>query len=258
MKIEKLNDNQIRCTLNKEDLADREIKLSELAYGSDKAKQLFRDMMLQASTEVGFEANDIPLVIEAIPVSSDCIVLIVTKVEDPEELDTRFSKFSPTNISLDDADDSNGGSGSHREYHSAADILDFFKKISDELLPNKEDVENSIPEEHSDTVKTEAAPVKMTKVFVFDHLEDVCHYAQAVHTKYNGRNILYKDPKSETFYLVLTKGRTTPETFNKVCNIAIEYGRYLPTTDASIAHYNEHFKVMIRSKAIQKLANVKF
>ena len=38
MKIEKVNDHQIRCTLTKEDLADREIKLSELAYGKDKAK----------------------------------------------------------------------------------------------------------------------------------------------------------------------------------------------------------------------------
>ena len=42
MKIEKINDRQIRCTLTKEDLASREIKLSELAYGSDKAKALFQ------------------------------------------------------------------------------------------------------------------------------------------------------------------------------------------------------------------------
>ena len=33
--------------------------------------------------------------IEAIPASADSIVLIITKVEDPEELDTRFSKFTP-------------------------------------------------------------------------------------------------------------------------------------------------------------------
>ena len=57
MKIEKVNDHQIRCTLTKEDLADREIKLSELAYGTDKAKDLFRDMMQQASFEFGFEAE---------------------------------------------------------------------------------------------------------------------------------------------------------------------------------------------------------
>ena len=74
----------------------RQLKISELAYGSEKAKKLFQDMMQQASYEFGFEAEDIPLMIEAIPVSADCIVLIVTKVDDPEELDTRFSKFSPS------------------------------------------------------------------------------------------------------------------------------------------------------------------
>lgn len=94
MKIEKINENQIRCTLTKEDLIDRKIRLSELAYGSEKAKNLFRDMMQQAADDFGFEANNIPLMIEAIPVSSDSIILIITKVEDPEELDTRFSRFT--------------------------------------------------------------------------------------------------------------------------------------------------------------------
>ena len=55
MKIERLNENQIRCTLNKSDLASRQLKINELAYGSDKAKELFRDMMQQASYELGFE-----------------------------------------------------------------------------------------------------------------------------------------------------------------------------------------------------------
>ena len=74
MKIEKVNENQIRCTLTKEDLASRQIKLSELAYGTEKAKSLFRDMMQQANHEFGFEAEDIPLMIEAIPLSTDCLI----------------------------------------------------------------------------------------------------------------------------------------------------------------------------------------
>ena len=107
MKLERLSENQIRCTLNKADLADRELMLNELAYGTDKAKELFRDMMEQAADELGFEANDIPLMIEAIPISPDCLILIITKVEDPEELDTRFSRFSKyTDIEIDDDDES--------------------------------------------------------------------------------------------------------------------------------------------------------
>ncbi len=93
MKIEKLNDNQIRCTLTHDDLADRQIKISELVCGGEKAKSLFQDMMHQASDEFGFEADDTPLMIEAIPSASDSIVLIITKVDDPEALDSKFSKF---------------------------------------------------------------------------------------------------------------------------------------------------------------------
>ena len=81
--------------LNTRRSGNASVNLRELAYGSEKAKKLFRDMMQQAQIEFGFEADNIPLMIEAIPVSTESIILIITKVEDPEELDTRFSKFAP-------------------------------------------------------------------------------------------------------------------------------------------------------------------
>ena len=52
-------------------------------------------MIQKAYNEVGFEADDIPLMVEAIPLSNESVMLVITKIEDPEELDTRFSKFSP-------------------------------------------------------------------------------------------------------------------------------------------------------------------
>lgn len=125
MKIEKVNENQIRCTLTREDLASRELKISELAYGTEKAKSLFRDMMQQANFEFGFEAEDIPLMIEAIPLNADCIVLIITKVEDPEELDTRFSRFAPS-VTEDSDEDSDA--------NTADEVLDLFRRIQNEEL----------------------------------------------------------------------------------------------------------------------------
>ena len=120
MKIEKINENQIRCTLTKQDLENHQVRLSELAYGTDKAKRLFRDMMQQAQLQFGFEADNIPLMIEAIPVSTDSIILIITKVEDPEELDTRFSKFAPLKKSEQTAP---------LELDGADSIIDMFHKI---------------------------------------------------------------------------------------------------------------------------------
>lgn len=98
MKIEKINDNKIRCTLTSADLAERNLKLSELAYGTEKARSLFQDMMLEANQQFGFNVDNAPLMVEAVPVAPDSIVLIITRVEDPQELDTRFAKFAPSRI----------------------------------------------------------------------------------------------------------------------------------------------------------------
>ena len=118
MKIERINENQIRCTLSNFDLSVRNMNLGELAYGSEKARSLFREMIQRAANEVGFEAEDIPLMVEAIPMANESVMLIITKMEDPEELDTRFSKFSPA-----DDEDENGWGNLTAEVLEGADGL---------------------------------------------------------------------------------------------------------------------------------------
>ena len=96
MKIERVNENQIRCTLTSFDLKRPQPEPAGAGIRYGKGPNLFREMIQKASNEVGFEAEDIPLMVEAIPLSNESVMLIITKIEDPEELDTRFSKFSPS------------------------------------------------------------------------------------------------------------------------------------------------------------------
>jgi adapter protein MecA 1/2 len=143
VKIERVNENQIRCTLTKEDLENRQIKLSELAYGTEKARDLFRDMMQQANSEFGFEANNgIPLMVEAVPLSGGNIILMITKVEYPEELDTRFSKFTE----IEDFDVFGAAEKMEAKSQGVDDILDIFKKMHDEEKDEKKDEEINIKE----------------------------------------------------------------------------------------------------------------
>jgi len=95
VKIVKISDTQIKIILNQADLKHRDIKISELAYGSKKAQELFRDMMETAFEEHGFDASNVPLMIEAVPLSIDSIMIIVTKVDNPEEIDERISALRP-------------------------------------------------------------------------------------------------------------------------------------------------------------------
>ncbi len=245
MKLEKVNDNQIRCTLNKADLADRQLKISELAYGTEKAKDLFRDMMQQASYEFGFEAEDIPLMIEAIPLSADCIVLIITKVEDPEELDTRFSNFAPS-VHEDDSD-SSFEEMLQNFTEGAENVLDLFKRLKEETdkLTGKE---QSDKEDNSDDEGGE-----LCKVFSFGSLDEITRLAHVLSGFYIGRSSLYKDGRNGTYLLFVTKSSHTREDFNKVCNIASEYGEMENLTDVTIAYLEEHDGLIIKDDALQKL-----
>ena len=269
MKIEKVSENQIRCTLTKEDLIDRQLKLSELAYGSEKAKSLFRDMMQQASYEFGFEAEDIPLMIEAIPLSADCIILIITKVEDPEELDTRFSKFSPS------TDEDEAGTDTPYEPEGADVVLDLFQQITQkisekaaELAKNDEFIplpESLAPSKKKTTKKPEIAKrpeqrnpesQNLTKVYVFRNYDSISRLAKVLQGYYKGANSLYKNPKSGMYTMLINKSSHTPQEFNKICNVFSEYGtseKYLSTTEARL---KEHAQLLIADHALQVLAEI--
>lgn len=258
MKIERVNDHQIRCTLTKADLIDRELKISELAYGTEKAKTLFRDMMQQASFECGFEAENIPLMIEAIPLNSECIVLIITKVEDPEELDTRFSKFAP---SVHDTEEDDMEDVSDTYLEGADDVLDLFKRIHEgrfKDVPGTDtgntEVSSSLADLTENSSKSVSSDTDLATVFSFSHLNELARLAHILKNYYNGVNSLYKNEALDSYSLVLTKGSHTPEEFNKVSNIISEYGIAEKYSSASEAYLNEHCELLIADNALQSLA----
>ena len=250
MKIEKISDNQIRCTLNKSDLVDRELRISELAYGTEKAKALFRDMIQQAFYEFGFEVDDIPLMIEAIPVSSECLVLVITKVEEPDELDTRFSKFSSFNT-----DNSSDKEEDIDEDSYADEIINCFDQLDDSDVDEESsnEIVDSTPEADDDKTVVNVS-TNMTKVYSFKSLKEVIDLASVLASYYKGINTLYKNPLNSIYYLVISKSDHTPEEFNKICNIISEYGKVERSTYASSTYYAEHFEVITKDHALQILS----
>lgn len=268
MKIEKINDHQIRCTLTSDDLAERQLKISELAYGTEKAKELFHDMMEYAHEQLGFEAENIPLMIEAMPITPDSIVLLITKVEDPDELDTRFSKFTQekkTNSAMpSDLPDITG----------VDDILDLFQKLCESKLKKmaaKDSAGKASKEEKDglpvtgqapgDTVRQKeiqekaAAELNLIRQFTFPNLDAVISAAQGLNHCYTGNNTLYKDNR-QNYQLTVHQTDSSPELFNKVCNILSEYGKGRAFTPAGEAHLREHAEILVADDALQQLGNL--
>lgn len=265
MKIERISDNQIRCTLNKADLADRELLLNELAYGTEKAKALFRDMMQQASYELGFEAEDIPLMIEAIPVSPECLILVITKVDDPEELDTRFSKFSkPSDYNDDDLESEMEEVDEYIE--NSDSIQEMFSDIDDDLadlsvakdlsIGNLKALKSLTSKVDNEEDDASSSPVNIYKIYLFPNLSSITQAAGLVHPIYHGENTLYKNQVDNKYYLIVYKSDHKASEYNQTCNILSEYGHKIKNTYATCAYFDEHFQPIIKEHAIQVLSDI--
>ena len=140
MTIKRNSDNQISCTISASELAERSLELGDLSYGSKQAKSLVSEIMKIAKKEIGFSSDNLPLVVEAIPMENDDVMFIITKCEYPEELDARFSRFTP-------ADESEYPPVDHSEINmddTASNIFKHLETLANEM--NEEETETETEE----------------------------------------------------------------------------------------------------------------
>lgn len=273
MKIERISENQIRCTLSKHDLMERHLKISELAYGSEKAKELFRDMMEQANIDFGFDADDIPLMIEAIPTSRDSIVLVITKVDNPEEFDEKFSRFGIQEDDFDMDDDEETADEDDLEDSSVLDtpeIVNCFEQLhelieeaeskdpsndSHEFIPLHEALQNGRQKKKEAKKKKNENISDRIKVFSFLSLNPIIDAAHLVSPSYTGKNSVWKDETGNRYYLLLNRGNAR-SAFQTTCSVVSEFGREEIVTYATQDYFNEHFQIIIKDKALAQLAKL--
>ena len=90
MRLERLNYNKIKIFLTFDDLTERGLTKEDLWHDSQKVHQLFRDMMSEASDELGFEADG-PIAIEVYSLQAQGMVIIVTKDMIAQDEDEEFN-----------------------------------------------------------------------------------------------------------------------------------------------------------------------
>lgn len=243
MKIEKINENSISLVLQSEDLQNRNLKLADLSYGSEKAKNLLIEIMDLAKTQVGFNP-DAPLAVEAVPLKDGAIKLIVTKVFNPDELDARYSRFTPVK---------NNGVPLSIMQMLESTIDKFEEAIRQNNIKGINEVNNVEKLE----IKKELEPIA---IFEFDEIDKASDATKNVNN-FDYTSVFYKDEKNKKFYLVLSLKHSASQeqkaVFAKVCNTLAEYGtRIKGKTGMNQAYYEEHYKVIIKEDAVNKLCRL--
>jgi adapter protein MecA 1/2 len=78
--MERVSDTQMKFVLETFDLQERDIKINELNYQSDKTQRLFKEIMCLVQDEGEFVVDEAPLMFEAMRVGLDSLVVMVTKI----------------------------------------------------------------------------------------------------------------------------------------------------------------------------------
>jgi adapter protein MecA 1/2 len=123
MRLERLNYNKIKVFLTFDDLTERGLTKDDLWQDLPKVHQLFRDMMNEASDELGFEADG-PIAVEIFSLQAQGMVVIVTKGNNEEDLEEEFNdEYIQMQVTLDESNDI------FYEFQSLEDVISLCKQL---------------------------------------------------------------------------------------------------------------------------------
>ncbi|KRD89546.1 adaptor protein [Bacillus sp. Root147] len=128
MRLERLNYNKLKVFLTYDDLKERGLTKEDLWTDTFKVKQLFREMIEQASQELNFEPTN-SLSVEVFSLQAQGMVVFVTKQYEEEtsygEFDEdEFEDFIEMQVMLDESEDM------FFEFDSFEDVIQLTKCMS--------------------------------------------------------------------------------------------------------------------------------
>ncbi|WP_456278514.1 genetic competence negative regulator [Bacillus sp. AK128] len=124
MRLERLTYNKIKVFLTFDDLLERGLTKEDLWHDAPKVQELFRDMMDEASMELGFEADG-PIAVEVFSLQAQGMVVIVTKeaATDYDDSDEFLDEYIEMQVTLDESYDI------FYEFHSFEDVISLAKRM---------------------------------------------------------------------------------------------------------------------------------
>lgn len=122
MRLERINYNKIKIFLTFDDLEERGLTKEDLWKDSQKVHQLFRDMIDEASEELGFEVSG-SLAVEVYALQAQGMVVIVTSTND-ELLEEEFTDdYIEMQVTVDESNEL------FYEFHSFEHLIDLAKRL---------------------------------------------------------------------------------------------------------------------------------
>ena len=97
MKIEKISENKVKITLTIDELSQRHISIKDIEQDSNRAQDLFLDLLEESELNCDFVTDDSQLYVEASSDNENLFIVTITKIDYMPEISKYSSKkrYSP-------------------------------------------------------------------------------------------------------------------------------------------------------------------
>ena len=198
-------------------------------------------------------------------------------MDNPEEIENKFSRIGLPEIDdeyededFDEFDSDSDGEDKIKDLETVTEAFEQLHQLIEEVgererkkeedkgefVPLSESLKNKDKKETKSSKKKKAIPInEKIRVFSFASLNSIIGVARMISPDYTGKNSVWKDEDNNKYYLMLNRGMKKA-VFQSTCLLLSEFGKEENVTYASQDYYNEHYKLIIRDKAMEQLAKL--
>ncbi|MBE5861246.1 MAG: adaptor protein MecA [Lachnospiraceae bacterium] len=225
MKFERVDEKTIRCFISNEELEDYQIDYKDFVLRSEKAREVVRDIITQASEEVGYKPPKFAFDMSIMMLPEQGLVLT-------------FSESDPLM-------DKDGGR-----------LMEYLKEMKNAFMnaatKKGENQQNAPTETGAKKGKDAEQPVQPEEgIFEFRNLADVMELASVVPKTLRVHSELYR--MKDRYYLYLQKGTAAYQRYSKLCIQAMEFAEIYGANQQKLLFVKEHGECLIADGALRKL-----
>ncbi|MCR4781716.1 MAG: adaptor protein MecA [Lachnospiraceae bacterium] len=239
LKLERINEKQIKCTISKEDLQQRQILPSDLRYGSTATKRLFNEVLKSAKEQFNFTQDNDALTIEAVPSNDDSIDILITKDTFPDELDTRFAEFSKTDIAVPVVPD--GEEAQAPTFDPSELYKSYVNRRKGKVDKTSSNAEETAPSHN---------------LFVFESMDDLINVAKVLNKNFHGESSLTRFADTNELILDLVYKTSPSSKIDPTSAILADFDTPVILNEPAKAAIKEHGEIVIHEDAVKILASL--
>lgn len=229
MRFERVDENTVRCFISNEELEGYQIDYKDFVTRSDKAREVVRDIIEQATEEVGYRPPKFAFDMSIMMMPDQGLVLT-------------FSENDPL--------DEKAGGGKLMEY--LKEIKKAFEGATGDAAGVLPAAQGEKQEKKEKSEEPAAVPGPERGIFCFDSIGDVMRFAGLVPKNLRVHSALYQ--MEGQYYLLIQKGTASWQRYSRLCIQAMEFGALYGADEERYLFLQEHGECLVAEKALKKLA----